>query len=133
MPRVLTMPDHVANLIDFALTPLGIMQSRSSNEILAYALHYDTGLTLIVGMACIEQRKLFIFKHTTLRISVFEHTSDNRSNCHHLTRFLPLPQSANDMRFNMAVLAKFASMTRAVADTLGAGDCLNMGKPEGDK
>lgn len=127
MAKVLQMPNQVSDLVDFALAPLGVTSSGSSKGILTYTLHYDTGLTLVVGMACIEQRKYLIFKDTTLRISVFEHTKGTRPNRHHLSQFISLPQSANDIRFSMALLAKFASMTRAVADTLGAGECTNMG------
>ena len=48
---------------------------------------------------------------------------------HYLIRQLPWPQSEHDLSFIMYFSSKFASMTRAVPDTLGARKCLSIAYP----
>ena len=127
MATLLQMPKSVADQITFALVPLGDLQCYHSDRTVIYTLHYDTGLTLSVHMACIEQRRMILFKRSHLRVSVFEHLNGKKRSRHQLTDYLPLPQSSTDIMFSITLMSKFTSMSRAVADVLGAGECISIG------
>lgn len=124
MYEKLSIPDYVADRINFALYPLNVQPSFVSRMMHIYTLHYKGGPTLTERISCIRYRKFFLFQKTRLWISVFEQSVNTPQDIHHLSRLLVLPRSANDMAFDVMLLSRFASMSRAVADILGAGECL---------
>lgn len=128
MNQALMMQVHVHDKIINALSPLGLSPHEDGGDVLIYQLEYESGLTLSVGIVCVEMKKFVFFKEYALGIIVHEIDESRQARTRHLSDFIPLPKSEHDITFDLSLSAKFTSMTRAVADVLRAGECITMGR-----
>lgn len=126
MTTALSMPDYVHDSIMSALDPLGITPHKDTGDALMYKLEYASGLELSVGIVCVELRKYLILRQPAIGIIIAERDEAQRVREHHGSQFLAPPKSEYDINFHVSILAKFTAMTRAVADSLGAGECMTM-------
>tara|TARA_R110002153_G_scaffold31801_3_gene96665 strand:+ start:299 stop:694 length:396 start_codon:yes stop_codon:yes gene_type:complete len=124
MNQALEMPTYVHDKIINALYPLGISPHEDGGDVLIYKLEYENGLALSIGIVCVQIKKLIIFKEYAIGIIVHEINESRNIRERHLTGFVPFPKSEYDITFDVSFLAKFTSMTRAVANTLKAGECI---------
>lgn len=124
MMRKLKIPEHVKARIEFALYDFGIKPLKETDTKIVYKLGYKGGVVLLVKVSYAENRMFLIFKGSSqVRITVAVHRRYLRVPKHYLTRYMQPPQHEHDMQFVMHFMAYFTSMTRAVADTLLAGEC----------
>ena len=120
-------PPGVKEQIDFSLHDFGLKPYIDMRKLQEYRLNFESGLVLSVIIHCVEQRTLFIFPHSAaLKITVADVPKSFLPRKQILVRHLALPRSAYDLEFSMSFTSMFASMTRAVADTLYAGQCLTL-------
>ena len=126
MSQAFSMPTFVHDKIIFALNPLGITPDEDGGDVLIYKLEYESGLTLSIGIICVEIKKLIFFKEYSLGIIVHEIDESRNIRERHLTDFVSLPKSKHDITFDVRFLAKFTTMSRAVADMLRAGECITI-------
>lgn len=126
MNQALKMPTYIHDQITNALYPLGISPNSDDGDALIYKLEYASGLELSIGIVCVELKKLILFKEYLIGIVVHEIDENQNIIERHLSDYLPLPKSEHDITFNVNFLAKFTAMTRAVAETLGAGECMTI-------
>lgn len=126
MNQALEMPTYVHDKIINALHPLGLSPNADDGDVFMYQLEYEGGLELSVGIICIELRKLILFKEYAVGIIIHEIDESRGIRERHMTGFIPFPKSEHDITFDLSFLAKFTSMTRAVANTLGAGECITI-------
>lgn len=126
MNHALKMPTYVHDQITNALYPLGISPNSDDGDALIYKLQYASGLELSIGIVCVELTKFIIFKEHSIGIIVHEVDENQNVIKRHLSGFIPIPKSKYDITFKVTFGAKFASMSRAVANTLGAGECMTI-------
>lgn len=120
MTTALAMPTYIHELIIFALHPLNIIPHTDEGDVLVYKLEYASGLVLSITILCVEFPKYIFFKEQAVGIAISENSQ------RHLSKYVDLPKSENDITFTANFLATFAAMSRTVAEVLGAGECITI-------
>jgi hypothetical protein len=118
------MPEHVRELIKFQLARHGLAPELERPDGIGYVLHYASGLRLFAMAKCLEKRGL-LGKRPYLYLAVYDYDAGPPKRDPVLAQRLKYPYGPNDLQFCLRFTNKFIAMTRAVADTLDGGICLD--------
>ncbi len=119
---VLRMPSGMKELIEFALRPIRVPLVMNEEGVLAYRLSYASGLHLTVIVMLVARRRWLFFRRPAICISVVDAGIGMNIRSRYMVEYIRAPMGPHDMQFSTEFMARFAAVTRAVADVLGAGE-----------
>ena len=119
---VLRMPSGMKELIDFALQPIRVPLVMNEEDVIAYRLSYASGLHLTVIVMFVARRRWLFFRRPAICLSVVDAGTSMNIRSRYTVEYVGAPIGPHDIQFSTDFMARFAAVTRAVADVLGAGE-----------
>jgi hypothetical protein len=90
--------------------------------VLAYRLSYASGLHLTVIVMFVARRHWLIFRRPEMCLSVVNADEHMNVTSRFMVEYVQAPTGPHDLEFSTEFMARFAAVTRVVADHLGAGE-----------
>ncbi len=113
------LSNDTRRLIRLSLRGLGQDPEIDDAEGMGFQLDYESGLSLVLMFRGVLQ-KSFLRRVPRLYIALYQEVGEQVPVLH-FRETMALPRGPSDMDFLMAFTPKIVAMTRAVADSSGAG------------